>query len=953
MRRINVYKPFLAFVLFICGMTQLNAQSLLVFDTLLLPGHIIQKVSASACSDVWCIEGNTSRGLYRYDGSGILHNNSAALSAMTPSAFSDLLCTDTNEVVIGTFNDYAYSWKSGVIYKIKQTDGLTDSTVNAVDGQTAGGMKPPTVGISTGTGGFLSTANSYTSYSQAISGANRYDYLEFANSTAAGNYILDRQRSGGNADLIDVRTNASVFQLFPGSLYPLINTATETNYTVVGNTTNTLAGTDSGLVFFSPSTSFFLHGKNINKVIKCGKTDILVGSDSLYIFNYNSTPKISKCAYPQNRYKVNDIDISPTGCIWLATDSGLVRLKDINCADFKSGFAAGDTSLIYSKACTVNFNPVCAGCANNFQWNFGDTTTAMVSAPAHTYPQSGIYSVTLIASNGFCSDTIRKNIHVLKCCDSSYFYYANLRSQDTVCGGTTIKPLDAGVFPSCHYLWSTGDTTHAILPVGTGTYWVKITTQGGCVSTDTMHVTVMNKPTVSFTGLASTYCSNHPAVVLRSTPSAGTFSGSGMSGDTLHPGNATGGTHQIIFTYTGPPGCSGADTQSVIIHIAPVARFTPLAPFYCLNADSIKLIGSPLGGVFSGRGIFDTIFKPNHAGVGKDTVTYIFIDTNGCSDTSRQAVLIKPIPTVNASGLLPQYCYTAPSSTLTGTPAGGTFAGNGMSGNVFSPGSAIGMDTIQYTFTDTNTCTNNSTLFTNVFKQPVVSVSGPSSVCPGKSSVLGAQGNGTFSWSTGNTADSITVSPSSTTTYTVTVTNPCGSASQIHVLTIQPLPNVHASADTTILTGTSAHLSASGGSSYSWSPGNGLSCPSCPVTEASPASTTLYCVTVSDTSGCTKSACVTVTVEDNCNIFIPTAFTPGRGGVNALECVLGDCIESVVFSIYDRWGERVFQGSGQRVCWDGTYKGEDLDSAVFVYMVDATMSNGAHVTRKGNISLIR
>jgi gliding motility-associated-like protein len=229
----------------------------------------------------------------------------------------------------------------------------------------------------------------------------------------------------------------------------------------------------------------------------------------------------------------------------------------------------------------------------------------------------------------------------------------------------------------------------------------------------------------------------------------------------------------------------------------------------------------------------------------------------------------------------------------------------------------------------------------------------PPAICAGNSTTLNASGNGVFSWSTGQTGDSILVHPTSTTTYSVTVTNICGSATSSYILGVNSLPVVVTSRDTTIQTGTSAELSASGGSTYTWAPPNELSCPSCSATKATPPATTVYCVLVKDNNGCSKTECVKVTVEDLCILFVPNAFTPGRGGVNAMECVMGHCIQSMTFEIFDRWGEKVFESNEPSICWDGTYKGELLSSAVFVYRVEAVMTNGAHVKKKGNISLIR
>jgi gliding motility-associated-like protein len=64
-------------------------------------------------------------------------------------------------------------------------------------------------------------------------------------------------------------------------------------------------------------------------------------------------------------------------------------------------------------------------------------------------------------------------------------------------------------------------------------------------------------------------------------------------------------------------------------------------------------------------------------------------------------------------------------------------------------------------------------------------------------------------------------------------------------------------------------------------------------------------------------------------------------------------MESFTFDIYNRWGEKVFTTSSMNICWDGTWKGKELNSAVFVYILEGYLINGTKVSQKGNISLIR
>jgi len=58
------------------------------------------------------------------------------------------------------------------------------------------------------------------------------------------------------------------------------------------------------------------------------------------------------------------------------------------------------------------------------------------------------------------------------------------------------------------------------------------------------------------------------------------------------------------------------------------------------------------------------------------------------------------------------------------------------------------------------------------------------------------------------------------------------------------------------------------------------------------------------------------------------------------------------FTIYDRWGEKVFETTNQNEGWDGTYKGMSSDPAVFVYYLKVLCAGGKEHFQKGNVNKI-
>ncbi|OFY86037.1 MAG: hypothetical protein A3F72_21575 [Bacteroidetes bacterium RIFCSPLOWO2_12_FULL_35_15] len=104
----------------------------------------------------------------------------------------------------------------------------------------------------------------------------------------------------------------------------------------------------------------------------------------------------------------------------------------------------------------------------------------------------------------------------------------------------------------------------------------------------------------------------------------------------------------------------------------------------------------------------------------------------------------------------------------------------------------------------------------------------------------------------------------------------------------------------------------------------------------------------------TTPAYALLKIKNECGeTFVPNAFSPDNDGANDLECVLGKCIQDFYFAIYDRWGEKIFETTDQKNCWDGTYKGKLMNTAVFVYYLKVTLTTGELINKKGNITLIR
>jgi PKD repeat protein len=181
--------------------------------------------------------------------------------------------------------------------------------------------------------------------------------------------------------------------------------------------------------------------------------------------------------------------------------------------------------------------------------------------------------------------------------------------------------------------------------------------------------------------------------------------------------------------------------------------------------------------------------------------------------------------------------------------------------------------TFSVSLTAVNTMGSNTYTVANyitVVATPTVSAGSDVAICTGSSATLTATGATTYSWtpSTGLSATNISnpvANPTVTTTYSVTGTTSGCSATDAMTVTVNAIPVAAAGNDVSICNGSSTTFSASGGTTYSWTPSTGLSSTSASNPAASPTVTTTYSVTVT-TAGCSSTDALTVTVNS-----LPTA----------------------------------------------------------------------------------
>jgi gliding motility-associated-like protein len=113
------------------------------------------------------------------------------------------------------------------------------------------------------------------------------------------------------------------------------------------------------------------------------------------------------------------------------------------------------------------------------------------------------------------------------------------------------------------------------------------------------------------------------------------------------------------------------------------------------------------------------------------------------------------------------------------------------------------------------------------------------------------------------------------------------------------------------------------------------------------------CLTAWNEAGCADKICKDVSNVVESAVDVPNAFTPQSGDINSKVFVRGFGIAKMKFTIWSRWGEKVFETDSKSVGWDGRYKGKILPMDVYAYTLDVEFGDGTSVRRKGDITLIR
>jgi gliding motility-associated-like protein len=637
------------------------------------------------------------------------------------------------------------------------------------------------------------------------------------------------------------------------------------------------------------------------------------------------------------------------------------------------------TTITQPPALNVSINTANATCSQNngwananvtggtspytYNWSNGQTTQSSSSLGA------GSYTVNVTDANG-CTGSATVAI------TQSASLTLNVAPTHISCNGISNGSASVSVStgtPPYTYNWSNGGTTATVNNLSAGTYTITVTDAINCQGTTTVTITEPVVLTASILASSDALCNGTSSGSAEATASGGTAPYTYLwsnNGTTALQSTLPAGTYFVVVTDTN--GC--ADSATVTIAEPPAITLSAQATVAsCVGeaqgAASVTASGGipPYSYAWNSNPVQTTSSATNlPAGNYIASVT----DSNGCVVSTSVTILAHPQPSVDAGDDV-TYCYGKDQLTLHAMGALSYLWSPPMGLSCTACPDPVADPTATTTYTvvgtDNNGCTGSDNILVTVITKELTSVGEDKDICSGESTQLFATGGIQYSWSPAenmndNALFNPTVTPTQTTTYTVTVRqNDCFTDTLSQTVTVHSMPTISLGPDIKSASGASIDLIAdtTNATTITWSPAFNLSCDDCTDPVAFIEKDIRYVATVTN-GGCIAMDDISIRIScSESDVFVPNSFTPNADGNNDMFYPQSGVSLAISYmAVYDRWGEKIFEKENFRANdpsagWDGTYKGRSLEPNIYVYYIQFLCGNGQKLMMKGDIAIVK
>jgi len=297
----------------------------------------------------------------------------------------------------------------------------------------------------------------------------------------------------------------------------------------------------------------------------------------------------------------------------------------------------GDTIFCEGKSAVL-----CAGGADHFLWSTGDTTAALEVDEAMTVYLIGTTTAGCSTRSDDYTFTVLPQPTISISADGPL----------TFCGDASVTLIASG---GVAYEWNSGPITETILVNESGNYACTGINEYGCEgSSNQLSVVVFDLPEVAMAISTDSICISADPVGIVGLPFGGTYVGDGIVGNSIDPGFAGGGAHQVYYTYTDSNGCTNtSDVFDYFVLFEPTVLF--LSQDTVLAGDPpVEMTGIPSGGYYTGFGVSGNLFYPELVAPGFYQITYNYVDDDGCTNRDTQVIYVCCVGIDEAEAAVPK-----------------------------------------------------------------------------------------------------------------------------------------------------------------------------------------------------------------------------------------------------------------------------------------------------------
>lgn len=604
--------------------------------------------------------------------------------------------------------------------------------------------------------------------------------------------------------------------------------------------------------------------------------------------------------------------------------------------------------------------------ATGYSWSPSNLllTSDTLANPVGVVFQTTTFTLTVTDTNG-CEASDQTIINV----DNTFVVNAGIDS--LICRGGSVS-LGATSNGGLSYNWfsnanvninNANTQTPSASNIDTTTVFYVLSENAlGCEAIDSVTITVFEVFTLEDTFVCdggNVILSSQGGVSFVWTPNDGSLDDPTISSPTASPLTTT--TYSV--TATSPEGCISTKSVEVAVRVNPVAQIANIDPI-CIGdgrqfqaSGGLSYLWDPLNDL-DNPNVADPIANPLQT----TTYTVTVTDDFGCTDDANITLIVNPLPDIMAM---------ADADTICGGDQVQLFATGALTyswnlpaqlSNPNIPDPIASPQTLNTTYlvtgTDANGCSNTTGVEVVLTERPVTVITGDNFLCIGGEIELTASGGDYHIWSTGDTADMISLTPTNTITIEATAyTGSCAGNTESITIDVRfefPVADFVVDPEMGWAPQTAQFTNLSTGASefvwdFGWGQGSTERDPSHIYPSAGEYQIRLIAFSE---QLCPDTAYATILIE-NVTLHVPSGFTPNGDDHNESFIVGYYGIRTLNVEIFSRWGMKIYESNNPDFQWDGTYNGEPVPEGVYVYKITGIGENNLTYGKNGTVTLIR